>query len=358
MFRAMANTRDEPRFPDALQDYIRRMQSSQHRAHACRARTPEDVEAWQSTARPALRRLVGLDRIAAQAQGYSGLVHVEDAEDLGDVTRAKGCIETEPGVQLPFWLLRPHGNGPFPLAVTPHGHDSRGFDSSAGIPHDGWTMDHILSEDRDVAVQAARDGFLAIAPATRGIAVGGLEDVDARYGKNCRAHALHCMMAGRTSIGERVWDMQRIVDWATQRPDVDGRHILMLGNSGGGVVTLYAAACDTRIGIAIPSCAFNQLVTPDGRMNHCDCNVVPGILGFGEVWDIAGLICPRHLLIVNGRTDEGRTGEPVDTAFENVRTIYAAGGAKRRADLQYGDAGHRFYKDLMWPFVHAALDKL
>ena len=33
------------------------------------------------------------------------------------------------------------------------------------------------------------------------------------------------------------------------------------------------------------------------------CNAVPGILRFGEFWDVAGLIAPRHLCIVNGRKD-------------------------------------------------------
>ena len=49
-------------------------------------------------------------------------------------------------------------------------------------------------------------------------------------------------------------------------------------SSGGGMVTTYVAACDTRVRIAIPSCSFNSYVASTGKVVHCDCNMVPGIL--------------------------------------------------------------------------------
>ena len=161
-----------------------------------------------------------------------------------------------------------------------------------------------LAEDRDVAVQAVKLGFVAIAPAVRGLSTDGVPDLHDRHGKRaCRSQAIHCLLAGRTATGERVWDMQKILDWATELPEVDSRHVLMMGNSGGGMVTLFTAACDERVTIAVPSCSFAPTISESGYIFHCDCNMVPGLIELGGLPGVAGLIAPRHLLAVNGRTD-------------------------------------------------------
>jgi hypothetical protein len=116
-------------------------------------------------------------------------------------------------------------------------------------------------------------------------------------------------------------------------------------------LTLYAAACDTRITIAVPSCSFCTIVGESGRIHHCDCNAVPGILAFGEFHDVAGLIAPRHLLTVNGRTDALFPLSEVDRAAAAVAAVYEAAGAPERYAHRYGDGGHRFYKGIMWEFI-------
>lgn len=58
---------------------------------------------------------------------------------------------------------------------------------------------------------------------------------------------------------ERVWDTQRILDSALSRlPGIDPRAVVLTGNSGGGVPTVYAAALDRRITVAVPSCSLNR----------------------------------------------------------------------------------------------------
>ena len=348
---------NEPKthFDDVLR-YVSRLCDEEQRRFACRANAPEEFQQWQAEARPEFRRLIGLDAMESALAGHEPTVERLETEDLGDCSRRKCFIETEPDVRLTFWLVRPKGDGPFPLALTPHGHDRFGYDTSAGIARDGEHRALMMKQDRDVAVQAAREGFFAIAPATRGIAPGGVDDIFGRHDdRHCRSHFMHCVLAGRTSIGERVWDMERLIDWALTQPAVDETHILMTGNSGGGMVTLHAAACDTRITVAIPSCSYAPYVGLNGKIHHCNCNAIPGILRFGEYWDVAGLIAPRHLLIVNGRRDKLFPLEEIDRAVDRLRVIYEAAGAPDRFTHRYGEGGHRFYADLMWPFVRRAL---
>jgi hypothetical protein len=151
--------------------------------------------------------------------------------------------------------------------------------------------------------------------------------------------------------------MQRLIDWASSLDCVDSRDILMVGNSGGGVLTTFAAACDVRIGVAVSSCSYSPFVGRNGQIQHHICNAVPGIMTFGEFWDVAGLIAPRHFLAVHGRHDSIKPTDEVDRAVGELRTIYRAADAAPHFDQRYGEGGHRFYGSLMWPFVDSALEE-
>lgn len=307
---------------------------------------------WREEARAALRERLGLDRMAAELRSHEPAVELDGpGEDLGEFTRRAGRIETEPDVWIPFWFLRPHGDGPFPVAITPHGHGARGLDMYAGIVHDAAERRRMETEDRDVTVQAARRGMLALAPATRGFPPVDIPDLCDRHGgRACRSQLMHALLAGRTVIAERVWDVQRLLDWALARPDTDGR-ALVTGNSGGGVVTIYTAALDERVTVAAPSCSLAPIVSRGGYVHHCDCNAVPGILRWGELWDVAALTAPRALVAINGRRDRLFPPEEVDRAVERIASAYAGSGAPDAFEHRYGPAGHRFYAELMWPLV-------
>jgi dienelactone hydrolase len=314
-----ANTNDLGDYPKQTRQYLQSMFSKGQQQYAFRTDYPGSFKGWQQQARPVLRRLIGIDKISEQAGDHNVKVKLMQTDDLGEYTRQQGWIETEPHMRIKFLLLKPKKGGPCPLAIFPHGHDSRGYDTSAGVYHDQAHRNKSLSGDRDVAVQAVKRGFLAIAPATRGLADGGLPDPKGRHGnRGCRAQLIHCLLAGRTAIGERVWDMQRIIDWAATLPDVDTTNVLMMGNSGGGVVTLYTAACDERITIAVPSCPFSTYASPNGYIYHCDCNLIPGILEFGEMGDVAGLIAPRYLLAVNGRKDSLHSHSDIERSVQRT----------------------------------------
>ncbi len=346
------------KYPTAVEQYLKGLYSETGRKYKFRPDYPGGFQRWQAEARPVLRRLIGLDNIAKHTVGHKPIVELQNPQDRDSHTIRRGQIETESNVRIPFWLLRPKGKGPFPLAVLPHGHDGHGHDTYAGVYHDDAHRRKSLGTDRDVAVQAVNRGFLAIAPAIRGLAtaVHGVPDVFDRHGnRDCRSHFMHCILAGRTAIGERVWDMSRLVDWASMLPDVNSENVLMMGNSGGGVVTMYAAACDERVTIAVPSCSFSVIASRNGRIYHCDCCAIPGILRWGELYDVCGLAAPRRLLAINGVKDKLHTAEDINRSAERVRAIFKAAGVTESFQHRWGPAGHRFYKDLMWPFVTKAL---
>jgi hypothetical protein len=177
------NAYDEP-----VAAYMQRLYDEGERELAFRPDYPGGFTAWQQDARAALLAKLGIDKIAASAAEHRPRVELGQVEDLGDFTRQPGVIETEPNVRVPFWLLKPKGEGPWPLGVFPHGHDGRGHDTTAGVYADEAHEKKSIAEDRDVAVQAVRLGFVAIAPAVRGLAVDGVPDLHGRHGnRDCAA---------------------------------------------------------------------------------------------------------------------------------------------------------------------------
>ena len=341
-----------PKHPPSVKNYLNRLYAEGRRKFAFRENYSGGFERWQTDARPVLKRLIGLKGIAASIGDHVPRIELGDIRDMDRYTFRPGSIETEPDVRIPFWLLRPKGPGPHPLAILPHGHDRVGHDTHAGVYRDEAHRRKALSGQRNVAVQAVERGFVAIAPATRGLAVDGVPDIFERHGeRDCRSQLMHCLLAGRTAIGEPVWDLRRLLDWAVTLPEIDTKHVLMMGNSGGGMATLYTAACDERISVAVPSCSFTTIAGPDGRIYHCDCNMVPGILEWGDLYDVAGLIAPRWLLAVNGRKDKLHESASIEQAAARARAIYRSAGHSNRFDHRWGSEGHRFYSDLMWPFV-------
>lgn len=347
-----------PKHPRNVEAFLKGVYAEANQEFTFRPDFPGGFRQWQAAARPKLRELVGLNTIAEYCVRHESTVELAQTQDHKDYTIRKGMIETEPNVRIPFWMLRPKGKGPFPLAMLPHGHDIQGHDTYAGVYHDDAHRAKSIAHDSDVAVQAVKRGFVAIAPAIRGLATAaaGVPDVFNRHGnRDCRSHFMHCLLAGRTAIGERVWDMSRVIDWASKLPEVNARNILMMGNSGGGVVTMYAAAVDERITIAVPSCSFSVIASREGRIYHCDCCAIPGILKWGELYDVCGLIAPRHLLAVNGVKDQLHTAKDINRSVNRVQNIFKAAGVADRFQHRWGQEGHQFYKDLMWPFVMKAL---
>jgi len=353
----MAASPDRSLIPD---DYVHVLASEAPRPNACRASTPAGVAAWQAAFRPRLRSLLGIDRIAARGP-CDLLPEHAGTEDCGDHIREEWTIQSEPGFRVPFFLLRPkdgdgEGAGPAagqrPLVITPHGHGKAGKRTYAGLWADERERRELEEGERDVAVQAVREGYVAIAPDVRAFADLRLrQDRERDATSSCRTLQMHALLFGRTLVGERVWDVSRLIDYAGTRPEIDASRIVVTGNSGGGTVSLFAAACDLRIGIAVPSSYFCTFEASIGSIHHCECNYVPGLLAEAEMYDVAGLIAPRPFLAVAGRHDPIFPYPAVQEAFAHLQGIYAAAGVPEHCRLHTGEGGHRYYRAGVWPSV-------
>ena len=113
-------------------------------------------------------------------------------------------------------------------------------------------------------------------------------------------------------------------------------------------MTYFAACMDQRIKAAMPSCYVCSYRYSLGRIDHCQCNYIPGFMEYFDLQDLAGLIAPRSLVLVAGAEDPIFPIEGVRFAYETIRQIYAAAGALDNVDLVIGEGGHRFYPEIGW----------
>ena len=306
---------------------------------------------WQKEFRSDLEDALGLTRMSREMKGFKPTAQQLDSEDLGSYTRERWEIMTEPDVSLPIVILRPKEiKGTVPLMITPHGH-STNTELYAGVY---WNeSDRSLAEDgeRNIAVQAVEEGFLAIAPTARAFgktrtSAGLASDATS----SCHEYMLHDLLVGRTPVGERVWDIMRIIDWALETQPVDPDKIVVSGHSGGGTATIYAGAVDTRIALCMPSGAFSSYEKSILAMPHCECNYIPGMLNLGNMGDLAGLVAGRHLCVIQGKEDSIFPLDGAREEIEKAKEIFAAAG-NGSCELAVGDGGHRYYKEPAWRFI-------
>ena len=324
---------------------------------AFKARTPEEVKCWQRDFRPRLREVLGLGKI--ESRGRCALEAKQIDEEIFDTyVRQEWTIQSEPGFELPFYLLCPKtSENHLPLVITPHGHNKTGKKLYVGICENENEQNEMIEGQRDIALQAVKAGYVVIAPDMRGLAsLRREQDIDEDNAKSCPEMQMHALMFGRTLIGERVWDIERLIDFAQARDDIDTSKIAITGTSGGGTVSIYAAACDERISVCVPSSSFATFEGSIGSIRHCECNYVPGIMTLGEIYDVAGLITPRPFLAVVGKYDDIFPIEYVEEAFTRLKHMYNIAGNSELCELFVGEGGHRYYKERVWEFVKKAFD--
>ncbi len=318
----------------------------------------EDLPTWQRRARARLSELIGFSEIEKNACTPEVEIEYDKyAEDL-DCREIRFRIKTENDVTVPCHLCIPKdAKGPLPVVITLQGH-SKGMHISLARPKFPGDEQSCKGGDRDFVARALKEGICAIAMEQRCFGEnGGAEGVTT---PDCRQAAMRAMLLGRTIIGERVWDIMRLIDILQEKftEIIDPEKILCLGNSGGGTATIYASAMDERIKISVPSCAVCRYADSIAAMAHCECNYVPYIAKDFDMGDLCAMVAPRTLVVVNGVKDDIFPIDGAKACVEVGREAYKALGAEERIVHVVGDEGHRFYADPAWPHIHKALEAL
>lgn len=306
-----------------------------------------DLSTWRAALEERLHALVGVLPEATDPD-----IRLEWTIERDEFTEHRYVFTSEPGADVPCHLLVPVGaKKRAPVVVCLQGHSAGMHVSLSRADQHSMEM-AIPPGDRDFAVQAVGRGYAALVLEQR--CFGERSDMrpDERRQSSMSGchHATHvASLVGRTMVGERVWDVSRALDTLSEFPDVDITRIACMGHSGGGTVAWYAACLDSRIRVVMSSCSICTYRDSIGQVDHCCDNYLPGVLQSFDMPDLAGLIAPRPLIVVAGRSDSFFPLHGVRDAFATIHAIYDAWGAANRCDLVVGAGGHRFYAEEAWP---------
>lgn len=260
-----------------------------------------------------------------------------------DYTEIRFLFESEPEFWVPAHLLLPkNGQAPHSVVICLQGH-STGMYLSLGERRfsEDWE-----DRDQDFAVQAVKQGYAAVALEQRGF---GEQTGDPQKQKpNCQHMAMQALLLGRTLVGERCYDVSRLLDALAQFPDLNLQHVGLMGQSGGGTAAFYAACTEPRICAVMPSCSFCAYGDSIIALSHCTCNYLPGIAQQVDMGDLTILLAPRPLVVVAGEKDSIFPKAGVEREFAVAQQVYRAAGSADACRLVFGDAGHRFYAARGW----------
>ncbi len=156
---------------------------------------------------------------------------------------------------------------------------------------------------------------------------------------------------GYTPAGVEAWNCIRALDYLSTRPEVDTNRFGATGRSGGGAYSWWIAALDERIKAVAPVAGITDLHNHviDGTVEgHCDCMFTVNT----HRWDyaqVAALVAPRPLLIVNTDADSIFPLDGVVRLHSEVRRIYELHSASTNLGLVIAPGPHKDTQDLQVP---------
>jgi len=303
-----------------------------------------DVKKWQAGLRRKLLELLG------ETPGKRPPLRVrslwKQKHELGSMEKI--AFASEPMCDATAYVCLPKtARPPYNFFICVQGH-STGMHNSIGVDREDETKKIEVPGDRDFALGCMRRGVAALCLEQRSFGERRERDQANVSDRGCFDAAMHALMLGRTLLGERIYDIDRAIDYLESRGDVNMRKLGVMGNSGGGTASMFAAAALPRIRLAMPSCYFCTFRDSIMAMHHCECNYVPGLLRYAEMADIMGLFAPRPVVIVAGKTDPIFPIKGVLKSFKALKRIYRAAGAEQNCLLAVGPEGHRFYAEEGW----------
>jgi Dienelactone hydrolase family len=285
------------------------------------------LESYKASVQPyrqRLRAMLGWPLILAASEGVpTAREMLAGQDDLGCIYRL--WIEVMPNLEAYGLLFLPPVDRPCALVLSQHGglgtpELCSGFFGSANY--------------NDMTRRVLRRGVAVFAPQ--------LFRWDEQYGPRHDPPEIdrRFKQLGGSLAALEIWCLQRSLDYLLNRKDIDSRRVGMIGLSYGGFHTLFMAALDVRVRVALSSCFVND------RRRY----------GWGDLsWfnaantsfdaQVAGLICPRALCVEVGQNDELFDVQHARPEASQIQVLYERLGIPGRFRYHEHPGGHELDLD-------------
>lgn len=298
----------------------------------------EQCVRWQREFRARLDSLLG--SYAPPAQWKATLTRKLEFDGY---TREELILRAAGHRDLPVHLLVARGpTRPRPAILALHGHGAFGHDAVAGVDDTPRRRRNITEANYDYGRQLARLGYVVAVPCFTpfGPRLGRPEDY--KGGDPCADTFIRMQLFGKLLLSENLRDALWTIEFLANHEAVDARRIGCVGLSLGGRMTMMTAAVSPRVRVAVISGALNMLQERVMGRYSCGAQIIPGLLNYGDVPEIASLIAPRPCLWEVGRQDGLMVKDWIPPALERMRGAWSAFGADAQLDVDSFEGGHRW----------------
>lgn len=346
----LALTAFAPCAAQTVDQEIRAMASRAPLAMQFRGTSEGDFRVWARAFEDRLLELLG----PFQPPGQWKTV-VERTVDCGDHQRHELLLKADDRRDLPLHLLLPTKPGKRPGILALHGHGTFGHDSVAGIDDSEERKAEIARFHYDYGRELVRRGYAVAAPCFTpfGRRLGGR---DAYKGEDpCGVAFIRMQLLGKVLMAENLHDALWSLEHLARHDSVDAGRLGCVGLSLGGRMAMLASALSSRIRVAVLSGAMNMLQERVQLRFSCGAQIIPGLLQFGDVPEIASLIAPRPCLWEIGQQDKLMVKEWIGPALDRMRRAWSASGAADRLQVDSFEGGHQWNGVKAYPLLASVL---
>lgn len=328
------------RFPRMMQEYVVKRVREQYRANHDRVmglRTRDEALAYCDEVRRHIGRLFG-----PWPERTPLNVRITGERDHGAYRVRNVIFESRPGLLVTANIYFPVASGAaHPAVLCLCGHY---WDAKANV--DYQTFAQALARQGYIALiyDPAGQGERLLYPDAGGDSVFG----PGPSGPSVREH--NAADKGLALAGDWIgrwfaWDAIRALDVLLEQECVDPGRVGVTGNSGGGMMTAYAVACDPRLTMAAPSCwvsSWYHNVINEEPLDAEQCP--PGALAAGmEQSDLLLARAPNQVILLTQEQDFFDQRGALE-AFERIRHVYRLLGAEDKAAYYVGPGGHNYWQ--------------
>jgi dienelactone hydrolase len=342
---------DEPVKLPSIDEWIRERAAAAPLAMRFRGRTAEECRKWQAEFAAKLRALLGAHTPPAKWKTV-----VQSSADLDDHRREELLLVAEGVPPLPVYLLLPKkADKRRPGVLAVHGHGNHGYHPIAGRDDLPGVASAIKNANYDYGRQLVRRGYVVAAPCLTpfGPRLGKREDPS----KNdpCAIAFIRLQLLGKLLIAENLRDCLWALELLARHERVHADRLGCVGLSYGGRMTMLTTALEPRIRAAVVSGALNVMQERVTAQYSCGAQIIPGLLNYGDVPEIGGLIAPRPCVWEAGTHDALVIPRWADEALARLRRAYKALDAEDRLQVDRFEGGHSWSGRLGYPMLEKAL---
>ncbi len=261
-------------------------------------------------------------------------VQITEETKLDGYIRKKLTYASEKGDRVPAYLLVPTDyKGKRPAMLCLHQTISIGKKEPVGLGD---------QESKQQALHLVKRGYVCLAPDYPSF---GDYPYDFQAAFKRGDYASGTMKA--------IWNNLRAVDLLQALPEVDPARIGAIGHSLGGHNTLFTAAFDDRIRVAVSSCGFTSVAkyyngnlkgwTSDRYMPRVASEFASDAKNMPfDFDDVILAIAPRGVFAMSPLRDNNFEVSGVKDVIAKVEPVYKAMGAADKLKAIYPDAGHEW----------------